>query len=107
MKILKIPAAAGAILLVGSLVACAQPGSRPSPAPTVTTTGVKAPLIQSKGKAQKQARPVDVEPRPWDPSVGEIYEFRTVVDEVTRYCLVFFTGGNAGGLHCFDSSEVP
>lgn len=114
MKIFKIPAAAGVILLAGSLAACAQPGDRPDQAPTVTSTGVKAPLLQPrelpKGRAGKQARPVDVEPRPWDSSVGEIYEFRTVVDEVTRYCLVFVGGGgggSAGGMHCFDSSEVP
>ena len=108
-----LPAAAG-IALIGSLVACAQPGTRPTPEPTPVKTGAKAPLIQpekpQEGKAQGQAVPVDVEPRPWDASVGEIYEFRTVVDEVTRYCLVFVGGGgggSAGGLHCFDSSEVP
>lgn len=109
-KILQIPAAAGAILLAGSIAACAQPGARPTPDPTPVKTGAKAPLIQPemprKGKAQGQAVPVDVEPLPWNSSLGDIYEFRTVVDEVTRYCLVFVSGSK-GGLHCFDSSEVP
>ncbi len=116
-KILQIPAAAGAILLVGSIAACAQPGTTPDQTPVVTptkaTTGKALPGQpralpgqQPKKKAPAQARPVDVEPRPFSNNVGEVYEFRAVVDEVWRYCLVF-VGGSQGGMHCFDSSDTP
>jgi hypothetical protein len=111
-----LPALAG-LLLTGSAAACGVPGTSPDEIPTIkptviTTTGpsVGQPRglteQQRKKLPAQQQRPVDVEAQPWDSSTGKIQEFRIVVDEVTRYCLVL-VGRDTGGLHCFDSSEVP
>jgi hypothetical protein len=118
-KILQIPAAAGAILLAGSLAACAGAGTTPEKNPLIApekTAATKALPNQPRGlpgkepkqpkKAPTQARPVDVEAVPWDGTFSsdtEIQVYRIVVDEVWRYCIV-----NAkGGTHCFDSSDAP
>jgi hypothetical protein len=110
-----LPALAG-LLLAGSVAACGQPGESPDQVPTIkpTVVGTTGPNVtqprglprQKPKKAPAQQRPVDVEAEPWDSGTGKIQEFRIVVDEVTRYCLVL-VGRDTGGLHCFDSSEVP
>lgn len=99
--------------------ACAPSKENPRPdnqqAPSVEATQSASPtapparrgLIPNlPGAEPDQGRPVDIEPQPWSADRGEVYMFRTVVDEVTRYCLVL-VGRDTGGLHCFDSSEVP
>lgn len=112
-KILKIPAAAVAILLTGALVSCADPGTTPDGKPKTVTPGNPRGLTgkQPQQKEQQQKapavnRPVDVESVPWDGGFStdqEIQEFRIVVDEVWRYCLV----NSKGGMACFDSSDAP
>lgn len=111
-KIVRASASAGAVLLVGSALACARPGTTPDQTPT------KAPTQQAPAKPrqlaeqpkQKKApavkRPVDVEAVPWDGSFGsdtEIQTFRVVVDEVWRHCLV----NHLGGMACFDGTDAP
>lgn len=113
-KTLRASAAAGTIiLLTGALTGCAQPGAQPLPVPDVKTETVQEKpegaqprrgLIEKQPSALK--RPVDIESVPYTGRFGsdaEIQEFRIVVDEVWRYCLV-----NAqGGMACFDSSDAP
>ena len=89
------------------------PGQPDEPTPTSTVVTVapsgskpKQPRVQLLPAQPNQKRPVDVEPQPWRDELGDIYEFRTVVDEVWRYCLVL-VGGNTTGMHCFDSADVP